>query len=234
MGQALAGVDESGHQSAAVQYAGPAAGLRGAGASTRADEVLATPTEADEVSAAHRRAAKVWAAPTPAEEVSPVHRRAAEVSAAQDTALRFLAQRPRSEHEVRLRLRRQQVDDQTIAQVLDRLRAVGLVDDGAFARYWLEQRQTFRPRGARLLRAELRQHGVSADLATAAADELVDSAEDDAYRAAQKRARTLPSSPDDEQLFKSRLAQFLARRGFNWDTISPVVDRLWRAATDPA
>jgi regulatory protein len=155
---------------------------------------------------------------------------ASSVSAAQDAALRFLAQRPRSEAEVRRRLRRQQVSDETITQVLDRLRSVGLVDDGAFARYWLEQRQTFRPRGARLLRAELRQHGISADLATAASDELVDSAEDDAYRAAQKRARTLPA--DDEQLFKSRLSQFLARRGFNWDTISTVAERLWRETTD--
>jgi regulatory protein len=95
---------------------------------------------------------------------------------------------------------------------------------------WFEQRQTFRPRGARLLRAELRQHGISADLATAASDELVDSAEDDAYRAAQKRARTLPAA--DEQRFKSRLSQFLARRGFNWDTIASVVERLWRETTD--
>ena len=48
---------------------------------------------------------------------------------------------------------------------------------------------------------------------------------DDAYRAAHKRARQL--SALDERAFKTRLAQFLARRGFDWDTIAPIVDRLW-------
>jgi regulatory protein len=162
-------------------------------------------------------------APTPPE---------VEVAAAQNVALRYLAHRPRSEDEVRRRLRRQKVADVTIEQVLDRLRGAGLVDDRAFAHYWLEQRQTFQPRGARLVRAELRQHGIPTELATAAADSLRPSAEDDAYRAAQKRAHALHSA--DEQTFKTRLAQFLARRGFDWDTIASTVDRLFREVSPQA
>ena len=101
----------------------------------------------------------------------------------------------------------------------------GLVDDAAFAQYWLEQRQTFRPRGARLVRAELRQHGIAADLADG--------------RRRRARAEPLPKMPTappqkrashlaaaDERAFKTRLGQFLARRGFDWDTIAPVVERL--------
>jgi regulatory protein len=112
--------------------------------------------------------------------------------------------------------------------VVVELRQHGLVDDAAFAQYWLEQRQTFRPRGARLLRAELRQHGIATDVATAAADELVGSAEEDAYRAASKRAAHLP--PADERAFKTRLTQFLTRRGFDWETTAAAVDRLYREA----
>jgi regulatory protein len=157
-----------------------------------------------------------------------------EVAAAQDVALRYLAQRPRSEEEVRRRLRREKVADEIIEQVLDRLRTAGLVDDDAFARYWLEQRQTFQPRGVRLLRAELRQHGISTELAAAAADSRLASAEDDAYRAAQKRARALQSASADEQTFKTRLTQFLARRGFDWDTIASTVERLHREVSRPS
>jgi regulatory protein len=142
-----------------------------------------------------------------------------------DVALRFLAQRPRTEREVRRRLQRAGADETSVENVLERLRQHGLVDDTAFAQYWVEQRQTFRPRGARLLRAELRQHGIDAAAADAAAETTEVSAAADAYRAAQKRARQLASA--DERAFKTRLAQFLARRGFAWDTISPVVDRLW-------
>jgi regulatory protein len=140
-------------------------------------------------------------------------------------ALRYLAQRPRSEQEVRQRLRRAGVAEDAATGVLAQLREHGLVDDAAFAQYWLEQRQTFRPRGARLVRAELRQHGISTDLASAAADELAGSAEEDAYRAAQRRAAHL--STTDERAFKQRLSQFLARRGFDWAAVSTAVERLW-------
>ena len=141
-----------------------------------------------------------------------------------DVALRFLAQRPRSEQEVRRRLWRAGVTAAAADAVMAQLRQHALVDDGAFAQYWVEQRQTFRPRGARLLRAELRQHGIAAAAADAAAETTEVSAADDAYRAAEKRARQLASA--DERAFKTRLAQFLARRGFDWETIGPVVDRL--------
>jgi regulatory protein len=141
-----------------------------------------------------------------------------------DVALRFLAPRPRSEQEVRRRLRRAGVDEAAVEGVLERLRGHGLIDDGAFAQYWVEQRQTFRPRGARLVRAELRQHGVDAANASAAAETLTDSAAEDAYRAAYKRALQLRTA--DERTFKTRLSQFLARRGFDWDTIAPAIARL--------
>ena len=142
-----------------------------------------------------------------------------------DVALRFLAQRPRSEQEVRRRLRRAGVADDAEEAVISQLRQHALVDDTAFAEYWVEQRQTFKPRGARLLRAELRQHGIAASAADAAAETTEASALDDAYRAAHKRARQLGST--DERAFKTRLGQFLARRGFDWEAISVAVNRLW-------
>ena len=122
---------------------------------------------------------------------------------------------------VRQRLRRAGIPAEELELTLGQLRRPGLVDDRAFAAYWVEQRRTFRPRGARLLQAELRAHGVGAELA---ADAAV-SADDDAYRAAFKKARLLATL--DERTFRSRLGQFLARRGFDWDTIAPTVDRLW-------
>lgn len=113
-----------------------------------------------------------------------------------------------------------------IDQALDHLRRARLVDDAAFASYWLEQRQTFRPRGERLLRAELRQRGIAADVAAETAASTVPGAADDAYRAAQRRAHQLP--PTNEQAFRTKLTALLARRGFDWDTITTTVERLYR------
>ena len=144
-------------------------------------------------------------------------------ASALDTAVRFLARRPRSEYEVRRRLARgscfaPEIIDSVIAQ----LRRQGLLDDHAFAAYWAEQRQTFRPRGARLVRAELARLGVARTHADAATADLAE--EDDAYRAATRYALRLRAA--DEATFRRRLSQWLARRGFDWETISTVVNRL--------
>jgi regulatory protein len=72
--------------------------------------------------------------------------------------------------------------------------------------------------------AELRERGVDARAARAAADGVLDSAEEDAYRAAAPRARQLRAL--DKRTFTSRIAQFLARRGFDWETIARVLARL--------
>jgi regulatory protein len=116
-------------------------------------------------------------------------------------------------------------DDALVEQVLGQLRGHSLLDDSAFAQYWVEQRQTFRPRGARLLRAELARLGVERGAAEHASASVAPTAEEDAYRAAARRARSLPGG--DERLFKARLGQWLARRGFDWDTVTCVVERLW-------
>src|SRR5437763_5918566 len=83
---------------------------------------------------------------------------------AYDAALRFLGPRPRSEREIRDRLARHELDVQVVDRVIERLRHLQLVDDAAFAAYWVEQRATHRPRGARLLKQELRQKGISQDV----------------------------------------------------------------------
>ena len=145
-----------------------------------------------------------------------------------DAALNYLGTRPRSEREIRRRLSRNPVPPSLLDRVVGRLRSLGLVDDHAFAQYWVEQRQTHRPRGARLLRAELRQKGVDSDLAAEIAESTEVTAAEDAYRAASKKAAQLKSL--DERTFRTRLGQFLARRGFDWDTIAPTVERYWREA----
>jgi regulatory protein len=106
------------------------------------------------------------------------------------------------------------------------LRSGQLLDDAEFAQYWVSQRRTFRPRGAHVIRGELRRLGVGAPLVADAVESLAPHAEDDAYRAAAKRAAQLGGL--DERTFTTRLSQHLARRGFDWATISGVVARLWQ------
>jgi regulatory protein len=145
-----------------------------------------------------------------------------EVEKAYDRAVKFLGQRPRSSAEIRRYLTEKEVDPAAVDEVLMRLESQGYVDDLAFARYWLANRQQFRPRGTRALRFELREKGVPA----AVIDEVLagfDTSEA-AYQAAQDKARRLRGL--DRRAFREKMGSYLVRRGFDYDTAREVIDRL--------
>ncbi|HEX2221204.1 MAG TPA: regulatory protein RecX, partial [Candidatus Limnocylindria bacterium] len=83
-----------------------------------------------------------------------------DAEAALEVAARFLGTRPRTRWEVERRLRRAGVPDAVVTATVDRLADLGYLDDAAFVRWWLEQRDRHAPRGRRMLEAELRQRGV--------------------------------------------------------------------------
>ena len=144
------------------------------------------------------------------------------ISRAFDRAVRLLARRPYSAAEIRRSLASHEVAPAVIDEVLARLETLGYVDDYAFAQYWVENRERFRPRGARALRYELRQKGIADAIIQKALDGF-DGAES-AYAAAQDQARRLRGL--DRRTFRTRLSGFLARRGFDYDTVREAVERL--------
>ena len=143
---------------------------------------------------------------------------------AYERALHFLGPRPRSEAEIRRRLAAAKVPEGAVAAVLERLRGPGLVDDKAFASFWVDNRTSFRPRSKRLLGLELRLKGLGDDDRKAALANVDDAGS--AYIVAKQRARRLRELELVE--FKRKLGAFLARRGFDYDTIEPVVARVWK------
>jgi regulatory protein len=153
-------------------------------------------------------------------------RGADEIEKAHDKALRFLANRPRSEWEVRQNLAKADFGPGTIDRVIERLKSVALVDDTAFVRFWLDNRAQFNPRGRAALQQELRRKGVERDVIEAV---LVESAHDDeqaAVRSALAKAgryRHLPRST-----FAQKLGAYLVRRGFNYEVVKAAVDEAWR------
>jgi regulatory protein len=146
-----------------------------------------------------------------------------ETSRATEAALVFLAQRPRSEREVRTRLRRGGYRDEAIAQVIARLHDWRYLDDVDFARRWVENRVTHRPRGQRLLQQELRQKGIDAETAR----EVIAAAELDEAAAAEDLARHRLASytGDDPAAVRRRLSAYLARRGYDYDTIRRALEQ---------
>lgn len=147
---------------------------------------------------------------------------------AKNLAIRYIEYRPRSIAETRRHLRKKEYPEAVVARVLERLEAVELLNDAAFARYWVEQRETFKPRSKMALQQELRQKGIDRNLideAVAEVDELAA-----ATQAAQPKARRWQSLP--EQAFRKKLGGFLQRRGFGYGIVREATEALWEETKD--
>jgi regulatory protein len=144
------------------------------------------------------------------------------IQAAFDKTLKYLAYRPRSSAEIKRYLREKGVDPRVSERVLDRLRSAGLVDDLAFGRYWVENRESFGPRGRRLLAQELRAKGIGQGLI----DEVLTDVDEgtSAYQAAVQRAARYARL--DDEAFREKMYGFLRRRGFDYEVTRETIARL--------
>jgi len=143
---------------------------------------------------------------------------------AYDAAVRYLGPRPRSVAEIRRHLRSKRFDDLAIDAAIDKLRAQRYIDDEAFARYWIEQRDRFRPKGQRAIVSELLQKGLSREAIDLALGEREPDAEVKRARAVIKRPITRWMAMDDVER-KRKIHQYLAQRGFSYDVIEEVLAR---------
>jgi regulatory protein len=142
-----------------------------------------------------------------------------------NAANHYLSYRPRSESELRERLRRRNFNGDNIEAVIERLKERGLVDDKAFAQFWRDNRQSFSPRSQWLTKLELKRKGVPDDLVAEVVGDGIDD-DNSAYQAALSKARSLPLS--DYQSFRRRLGEFLKRRGYGYGVINHIVERVWQ------
>jgi regulatory protein len=151
-------------------------------------------------------------------------RAADEREEAYQKALHFLRFRPRSVQEVRQNLQKHGLSSALIEETLQRLQEAGWLDDRAFARAWVENRVTFRPRAPAVLQMELRRKGIAEEIIDEVLHEMTD-AGSLALEAARRQARRLHGLAQGE--FYRKLGSFLARRGFSYALIPSVCAQVW-------
>lgn len=147
-----------------------------------------------------------------------------------EAALRFLESRARSQTEVRRRLTGAGYRPDLVEDAIDRLLDLGILDDEAFTRAWVESRDRARPRGERAIRSELRQKGIDPTTVDDVLDERRDASADTgtdspdlaaARRLLARNARAL-ARVVDERARRQRAYALLARHGFDPDTCREV------------
>lgn len=132
---------------------------------------------------------------------------------ARDICLRALTGTAKTRRQLEELLARKEVPADAAAAVLDRFSEVGLIDDAAFARAWVNSRQAGRGLSRRALKSELRAKGVEAEDAEQALALVDDQDEWDAARRLVAR-RVGGMRRLDRETAHRRLLGMLARKGY--------------------
>lgn len=149
----------------------------------------------------------------------------AEINRIWENLQKYCALRPRSESELNQWFTRKQVPEPIVTQLREKLYRLDLINDIKFARWWIEQRQTFRPRGAQALKFELQAKGVSSTIINQLLNDLPDQTEN-LMLLAERKLRTLTRFPLPKQ--REKIQAFLLRKGYTYSQIKPVIDELFK------
>jgi len=142
-----------------------------------------------------------------------------------DKVLRFLSYRPRSKKEIENYLKKQQVGSRVSGLVFDKLAKYNYLNDYQFAKWWTANRLRFRPKGKNILKAELIKKGISRQIIEQVLEKVSPNLQEEIALAVARKQITKYKNLKQAEVLK-KLTSFLARRGFNWETISDVISRL--------
>ncbi len=155
------------------------------------------------------------------QEVTPedvaAYKNTSKLDKAYGLTLAYVARRLRSEWELRDYFRRKDIDEDAGEQILDRLRRFGYVSDLNFAHCWVDNRRAVKPVSRRRLTQELRQKHVP--------DDIVRQVLDDDETTDRDTLRLLVDKKRRQSRYQdaTKLMQYLARQGYNYDDIKQVL-----------
>ena len=141
-----------------------------------------------------------------------------------DAAYYYLSYRPRSEGEIRQWLHKRGCSNDVADKTIAKLREQNLSDDLAFAQFWKDNRLSFRPKSKRLIKRELRDKKIDAEIIEQVTNDIDD--EEIAYRLGSGRLPALAHL--DYPHFYRRLSSYLAYRGFSYEVIKRTASLLWQ------
>ncbi|MBN1631877.1 MAG: regulatory protein RecX [Thermoleophilia bacterium] len=153
---------------------------------------------------------------------------------ARDRALRWLALRDRSSHEVADRLRVAGFDAQVVSETVAWLSGLDYLNDARFAAAYVSVKLKS-GWGRRRIAAELALKGVERALIDATVDQEDTAAQESVEGfetvAASARRRFETQFAEDPKGATRRLAGYLSRRGYDWDTIHAIARLLEEKAS---
>jgi regulatory protein len=205
-GPSIAGEQAGGSAYTADVHAGVEAWLASHGAS------VPSATSADP--AAHQRRGRSGAEDLPPEDAATLGPDADPEAVARKILLDQLTGQARSRSELATKLAKKGVPGDVAERLLTRFEEVGLIDDDAFARAWVQSRQPGKGLARRALAQELRRKGIDDEVAREALDEVDPDDEVEAARVLVRRKMRTAARLDRNTALR-RLTGMLARKGYS-------------------
>ena len=147
---------------------------------------------------------------------------------AKDAAFHYLSYRPRTIKEVRDKLKEKGYKGDLVEETIAVLRRLGLLDDRDFAARWIEERLRMKPRGRRMIFTELREKGVSREIAEEALSEAFANIDERTLAADLLRKRAARYRTVEPRRAFRRMSDFLVRKGFDFEIAKEVVEEMLR------
>lgn len=141
-----------------------------------------------------------------------------------DKLLRFATLRPRSEKEIGDWLKKHKVHKSLYQELFNRLKRLKLQDDREFAKWWVGQRIQFKFKSKKELKHELKIKGIDKNIIEDVLSEVEIDEEKIAKELLEKRMYRWRKLGKLEK--KRKMSEFLGRKGFGWDTIKKVTNKL--------
>lgn len=139
-----------------------------------------------------------------------------------DKLLRFATLRPRSEKEIKGYFKRKKVHPSLTEELFSRLNRLDLVDDKKFAQWWIEQRQTFKPKSLRILNNELRIKGIKKETIQEVLSDIRINETEIVKQLLEKKSYRWKNLPEREA--KQKAYEYLSRKGFSWEMVKNLLD----------
>lgn len=143
-----------------------------------------------------------------------------------DKLLRFSTLRPRSEKELKGWLKKYKVHLSLHKGLFNRLKHLDLLNDNNFAKWWVEQRVSFRPTTKKVLSYELAAKGIVKNTIEDVLSKVEIDEEKNAKSLLKKKAYRWQKLPKLEK--RKKMSEFLARKGFGWGSIKKAIDDIFK------
>lgn len=142
-----------------------------------------------------------------------------------EKALHYISIRNRSEHDLKQYLLKKGFDKTTISKVLLLFSKRGLINDYEYALQYIQSIREHKVVGNRAIEKKLFEKGIDKAIIKKALKKLEDKEPnlDIIYQLALKKYNQIK----DKKNAKAKIASFLHQRGFSWEIIKKVLNKLW-------